>query len=360
MAITVLNDLFSELFCVGLMSLFSVSLLLGSPTHRNVMLSCFLGSLAGTILNLSLFAEQVLRHKPGFFMAYVPFLITCATSLFLFFKLYLEDRQLEARDGIHAIPVVISWASFIAFLGVNSSLKSVWIHELYSGHHRLNLLPFNLITGFIVILYLGKIFRLNPDYASFDFRRRPGLTGAAILVMILVALKLSIATLWVPFAIEITQWLLRAFNILFLIGSVVYMNDRNYFLTWITDIKKTFYKRNYLDEIDVSDTKTKLISLMTVDQIFQDNELSLEKVASQLSISRYQLSQLLNLEMKTTFTQFVQTYRIRAAQQKLDASPHRTILSIAYEVGFNSNSSFQMAFKKALGTSPSEFRNRTR
>ncbi len=156
MAITVLNDLFFELFCMGIMSLFSVSLLLGSPTHRNVMLSFFLGSLAGTILNVSLFTEQVLRHKPEFFMAYVPFLITCATSLFLFFKLYLEDRQLEARDGIHAIPVVISWASFIAFLGVNSSLKSVWIHELYSGHHSLNLLPFNLITAFIVILYLGK------------------------------------------------------------------------------------------------------------------------------------------------------------------------------------------------------------
>ncbi len=99
---------------------------------------------------------------------------------------------------------------------------------------------------------------------------------------------------------------------------------------------------------------------MTVDQIFQDNELSLEKVASQLSISRYQLSQLLNLEMKTTFTQFVQTYRIRAAQKKLDDSPHPTILSIMYEVGCNSNSSFQKAFKIAVGTTPSEFRDRTR
>ena len=113
----------------------------------------------------------------------------------------------------------------------------------------------------------------------------------------------------------------------------------------------------YLNEIDVDETEKNLLSLMDDEKVYRDNELSLTKLASRLNISKYQLSQLLNLRLNTSFHNFLLQYRIKEAKSLIAKNLNRTILSIAYEVGFNSVASFQTGFKKAEKTTPSEFRN---
>lgn len=60
------------------------------------------------------------------------------------------------------------------------------------------------------------------------------------------------------------------------------------------------------------------------------------------------------------FFDFVNEYRIEKAKELL-THPERkeyTVLEILYEVGFNSKSSFNTAFKKRTGLTPTEYRRK--
>jgi YesN/AraC family two-component response regulator len=96
--------------------------------------------------------------------------------------------------------------------------------------------------------------------------------------------------------------------------------------------------------------------LMTSDKIYQDLEMSLESVSNLLAIKPHQLSHILNTQYHTTFTDYVTKYRIESAKRILAEDPQVTILSVCYQVGFNSKSQFNTVFKKLTGKTPKEFR----
>ena len=50
-------------------------------------------------------------------------------------------------------------------------------------------------------------------------------------------------------------------------------------------------------------------------------------------------------------------FRVNDAIKALKNEPNKTILAIALDVGFNSNSAFYTAFKKVTGKSPSDYRS---
>ena len=93
---------------------------------------------------------------------------------------------------------------------------------------------------------------------------------------------------------------------------------------------------------------------------YLDANLTLQELAGRVSISLNHLSQLLNERLNQTFFDFVNSYRVQEAKRELcnPAKAHLTILAIAYDVGFNSKSSFNSAFKKHTGITPSEFKRR--
>jgi AraC-like DNA-binding protein len=89
-------------------------------------------------------------------------------------------------------------------------------------------------------------------------------------------------------------------------------------------------------------------------------ELSLEQLASQLSMRPKVLSQLINESLKQNFFDFVNRYRIDEAKRLLTNPEDKkiTVLEVLYEVGFNSKSSFNTLFKKHTGLTPSEFKKK--
>ena len=93
-------------------------------------------------------------------------------------------------------------------------------------------------------------------------------------------------------------------------------------------------------------------------KLYLDPLLNLEKLARQLNISDKQLSQLINESAGINFNDFINRYRIEEAQMliKKNNEQQPNILTIAYEVGFNSKSTFNTAFKKFTNSTPSEYR----
>jgi AraC-like DNA-binding protein len=92
---------------------------------------------------------------------------------------------------------------------------------------------------------------------------------------------------------------------------------------------------------------------------YKDPELTLDKLAAAINISRHHLSETLNQYLGQSFYQFINEYRIREVVKLLDKYRQNketpNILSLAFEAGFHSKSSFNQYFKKVTGTTPSAY-----
>ena len=97
---------------------------------------------------------------------------------------------------------------------------------------------------------------------------------------------------------------------------------------------------------------------MEKDRAYLNPELDLATLAASLEITAHQLSQLLNRELGASFADYVNGHRIREAQRILrdPARREETILAVALESGFRSKNTFNAAFRKHAGTTPSAFR----
>ncbi|NML37274.1 AraC family transcriptional regulator [Chitinophaga sp. G-6-1-13] len=93
--------------------------------------------------------------------------------------------------------------------------------------------------------------------------------------------------------------------------------------------------------------------------LYKDPELTLDKLAAAMEISRHHLSEALNQYLGQSFYQFINEYRIREVVKLLDKyrqdKEMPNILSLAFEAGFHSKSSFNQYFKKVTGTTPSAY-----
>lgn len=97
---------------------------------------------------------------------------------------------------------------------------------------------------------------------------------------------------------------------------------------------------------------------MDEEKPYLNPSLTIRNLAEQLKIPMRELSVLINQDLKQHFFDFVNEYRIEKAKRILkDTSKSKqTVLEILYEVGFNSKSSFNTAFKKHTGLTPTQYR----
>jgi AraC-like DNA-binding protein len=101
--------------------------------------------------------------------------------------------------------------------------------------------------------------------------------------------------------------------------------------------------------------------VMALDKPYLENDLTLADLAQRIGATPHQLSQLLSQHLGETFFDFVNRHRVEAVKATLarPQSARRPLLEVALECGFGSKSTFNQAFRKATGMSPSEYRGRS-
>jgi AraC-like DNA-binding protein len=121
-------------------------------------------------------------------------------------------------------------------------------------------------------------------------------------------------------------------------------------------VQKQNARRSYLQGLNLDQIDANLKTLMTKNEMFLNENLSLPQLADCLGISSHQLSQFLNTRLNKNFKMFVNEYRIAKAKELLIQDKDTKVLAIALDVGFKSKSTFNAAFLKVTGTAPSEYR----
>ena len=86
------------------------------------------------------------------------------------------------------------------------------------------------------------------------------------------------------------------------------------------------------------------------------NDISLQKIADQLHISRYYVSHLFAKKLHISFNDYINSLRIRKACEILKADK-MSITETALAVGYNSVRTFNRCFQKIRGITPREYRD---
>lgn len=94
-----------------------------------------------------------------------------------------------------------------------------------------------------------------------------------------------------------------------------------------------------------------------VEQHYQEEDLSLTKVAEHIGLSPNHLSTVFKEETGQSFTKYLTDHRIRVAMNLLDTSKKRSS-EIAELVGYPDPHYFSSVFKKQTGLTPSQYRDR--
>ena len=118
------------------------------------------------------------------------------------------------------------------------------------------------------------------------------------------------------------------------------------------------YERSVLDRAMTADIQQKLENCIHTEKPYLNSELTMPLLADQLKVSVHHLSQVINEQYGLNFSDFINQHRIEEMKTKLTDTRyhHLKIEHIAFDTGFNSKSTFQAAFKKFTGRTPSEYR----
>ncbi len=104
--------------------------------------------------------------------------------------------------------------------------------------------------------------------------------------------------------------------------------------------------------------KQKLHTVVVVQELYKEEDISLAAIAQKMQISDRRLSELFNRELHTSFHDYINRCRVNAfkEQVKRKDTQHLKLIALAYESGFRSKATFNRIFKKYTGLTPSQYK----
>jgi len=122
------------------------------------------------------------------------------------------------------------------------------------------------------------------------------------------------------------------------------------------------YNKSGLSEEKINEIASSLVMIMQNAKPYLKSNLSLSDLAQLNGVSAHNLSEVINTKLNKSFYDFINYYRVEEVKKMLNNAKYEnySILSIGFEAGFNSKTSFNTIFKKFTGTTPSEYKRTSR
>ncbi|HJW30394.1 MAG TPA: AraC family transcriptional regulator [Saprospiraceae bacterium] len=307
------------------------------------------------VLYVNSFKETITWRKafPHFILFFLVLLF--ATYMYnRFIRLYpwstampveiLNSPQVLIRSVIRIGQMAIYY--FLARRSLNRYQHS--IEHLYSETSRINLGWVRwLINGYLVLMCTGIVFyflmRIFPLHFNFLFLANLAFVCPYIY---LVTIKgMTQPTLWQVHPEWRKEKIEQEFH------EVEALEHQ-------TGDDKSKNVKTGLPSEKTTDIVARTLNLMEKDKLFQESELSLQDLADKLQQPAYIVSQAINDGLQKSFYDLVNGYRVEEAKRLLRNPENQNykILSVGFEAGFNSKTTFNTVFKKFTGFSPSDYR----
>lgn len=127
----------------------------------------------------------------------------------------------------------------------------------------------------------------------------------------------------------------------------------------VLEIDAIKYKNSGLTSDAGHELAEALKKLMQKEKLYRESELKLETLANKLNVAKHYVSQVINQYYEVNFFEYINILRIEEAKQLLISADKKSmnIIEIAYKVGFSTKNTFNTAFRRITGVTPTEYRN---
>lgn len=308
-------------------------------------------------------------------LVYLPWSLLASISFYLYIVFISPfQKKLTSLNKLGFVPfvlfsivlVIVLWYNYFSLSENQINLSFVnllFISEEYFG------VLFSLFMGYLSFKKLNEIeIELQEQFSNYnkaklEFHKR--LIIAVFLFCVIWVIALIYGQIYNTASISLyySIWLFMAF-IIHWIAWTGFMKDeallpvfKNKIINNTISKKITQHNNGKLILDKNSNHYKALIALFEEEKMFLEPDLSLEIVSNKIGISKSYLSALINQTTNKNFYHFVNSYRTAylISLFKNNKNKEFTILSLAYESGFNSKSTFQSFFKKNTGKTPTEF-----
>lgn len=277
-------------------------------------------------------------------------------NLIFYQSLLNPGLEFKSRARLHLIaPAIVFAGELFFFICIDSATQVAEIHKIARAT-GFSLLHLPVYLGSIsILIYFGFIIWYTKSLPSVP----SGKTAQRFIVFLL---SFFCATTVVFLLASLTGrdslfwaagYLLAAGNLVLFFAHLKYPD---FFQLMEKSLREARYKQSMLNGVDVSAVVARMEYLMREEKIYSEPLLSLKSMAKILGVSGHQLSEILNHKLETNFAQYINQYRVSEAERLVVAEPEKSLLAIAFEVGFNSKNSFNRNFRKLTGKNPSELR----
>jgi AraC-like DNA-binding protein len=290
-----------------------------------------------------------------------------------------QQFQMKRADYYHFIPYFVYFGYHLAICLCGDTYRDWWHEHIHQRFYidKIELLASNLLPC-IYLYWSWKWYqnylkwlpneRSDTEQSSFIWYRYFML---AIVIAIISALIFGLAgQVWELSFFQV--WVQRAFN-----GVIIYYLSiqgyhqyqpknlnfkREQYLqlpesTPTADIQAAEGKREKLSSDELIYWKEQITQVLQKEQLFLQPDITLSALARRLDTNTSLVSYVINTGFEKNFNDFINEFRVQIFLQRVKeaAFSHYSLLSLAYDCGFNSKSTFNRAVKKITGQQPSDF-----
>lgn len=377
--------IFDLIIFLGVFQGLFLSLMFLKKSNKQNKANLFQGLVLG-FLSLTIFEE--LLNNTGYIVKLLPISnyseplnFTFAPLVFLYVSSALNPEK-SRRSWVHMIPAVF-WLlyMFFAFVQPDEVKYNSYVMTKHPDWEYLDVVMkinddplgvrayINQLTISHFFIYLGasavvlmkKLKSLGQSFIRTDHAMIRILRNSILHYLAIVLIYLG-TKLYFGMDSDIGGYLIASYiSLMIFVTSYQVMIRSDYFnyphsFLAFPVIK---YQKSPLTHENKNRIWAKVMEQMEEHKFFADNLASLANLTKAINEPRHHVSQVINEQFGKSFFELIAYYRVEEAKKILqeDTNKKITIEDLADEVGYNSKSSFNAAFKKHTGQTPSEFRN---
>ncbi len=320
----------------------------------------FLFTCVGIVLvQYGFMLNNTVSQVPGLVSFHLTILYLLGPLLYYAYYLVMRfEDVLPLSKLLYMMPAVFALILDLWFLGKPVLYREMIIGEMFRNDvSDMVMIIRVLILGAAVqaALYLGLL--LKNILIFWRFRDYSAITTITLIYIVISTVSLLLIAAAFMFGSLVVLQVSVVFITLLLMGTYLVGQRHPEFLqVLIKEARKKRYERSLLNGYATDELCSRLQHLMDAEKVYACEDITLKQLAEELELTSHQLSQLLNENLNMNFNTFVNQFRIRDAKRMLVEEPQRSVLSIAYAVGFNSKSSFYDAFSRFTGKTPQKYR----
>lgn len=328
------------------------------------------------------FKLHVREHLPGiYFVGGFAYFLDSGLLYFYIKSLVFRDFHLRRKDALHLIPLAL-FATFmlVAFYRFPSAIRHDWINNeifVYGAGY----IGMDFWCKVMRVLYCVACLRLIVKYkdllkATHSNIEKVDITWLKLLVIgfLVVTVMESILSLakligvithydFQHYDLAIFEFMgLSGYYVLFMLVCTLVFTSMRYFSSFeaVRQKDRDAAKKPAPEKLLNPEFADKIDTIMRNQKPYLQPDITLDMLAETLAMPAKDLSMIINRHFHNNFYEFINSYRIEEAKGLLTDAKNKakTITDIYLEVGFNSKSVFNTFFKKLVGMTPTEYRQR--